>query len=88
MQIPPLYANSAQAMQDAGDAAQEQEPRAKSQEPRPKGRQKKNPGKTTYICASSQKKARTYFLFCFCSVFWHSFGAFLGKGVRKHEKKN
>jgi hypothetical protein len=38
------------------------------------GRQKKNPEKTTYICASSQKKVRTYLLFFF-SFF---FSAFLG----------
>jgi hypothetical protein len=52
---------------------------------RHEGRQKKKPEKTTYICASSQKKVRTYLLFSF--LFLVRFWAFLGKGVRKHEKK-
>jgi hypothetical protein len=39
-----------------------------SETPRREGRQKKNPEKTTYICASSQRKVRTY-LFLFFSAF-------------------
>jgi hypothetical protein len=42
--------------------------------PGPKGRQKKT-GKTTYICARSQKKVRTYLYFI---LFYFIFSAFLG----------
>jgi hypothetical protein len=45
---------------------------------------KKN-GKTTYICASSQRKARTYVFFGFFLVV---FCAFLGKGDSETQETN
>jgi hypothetical protein len=45
--------------------------------------EKKNNGKTTYICASSQKKVRTCLLFL-----GGVFGRFSVRGLRKHKETN
>jgi hypothetical protein len=49
-----------------------------------KGRQKKNPGKTTYICASSQKKVRTYLFFDI--IFYSAFLGVSRQGTSKSRK--